>query len=118
MHDLLARTKYARFHGYNVCLEFGEAIGTMLENWCWMKDELKTMSCHYIRLDPDYMEAWKEANPGSTVPPKTIPGCFLENLVQQRPMFRLHRYLTELLVTLKAHIYLSLMCYLGGILCG
>jgi metallopeptidase MepB len=42
----------------------------MLENWRWMKDELKAMSCHYTRLDPKYMEAWHKAYPESSLPPK------------------------------------------------
>lgn len=96
MHDLLARTKYAQFHGYRVCLEFGEAIGTMLENWCWMKDELKAMSCHYTKVDPRYMEAWKEANPGADLPPKMIPDELLENIPAQRLMNRLRVHLTQL----------------------
>jgi metallopeptidase MepB len=84
------------FHGYSVCREFGEAIGTVLENFCWIKDELKAMSCHYIELDPKYREAWLEANPRCPLPPKTIPDELLENLVKLRPVSRLRRYLDQL----------------------
>jgi metallopeptidase MepB len=97
---LLARTKHAQFHGYNVCREFGEAIGMMLENWCWLKDELIAMSCHYTHVDPKHLKAWQKANPGSTIPPKTIPEDLLEPLIQQRPVFRLVRTLSILLVPL------------------
>jgi metallopeptidase MepB len=93
MHDLLARTKYARFHGYNVPREFGEGIGTMLENFCWIKDGLKAMSCHYTEINPKYREAWQEANPGCPLPPKTIPDELVENLIQSRPVSRLLHYL-------------------------
>jgi metallopeptidase MepB len=96
MHDLLARTKYSRFHGYNVPREFGEAISTMLENFCWIEDELKAMSCHYTQIDPKYMEAWQDANAGRPLPPKTIPDELVKNLVQSRPISRLHLYLDQL----------------------
>ncbi|PMD39476.1 metallopeptidase MepB [Hyaloscypha variabilis F] len=89
IHDLLARTKYKKFHGYRVCLEFGEAIGTML-------DELKAMSCHYTRISPQYMEAWKEANPESPLPPKSIPDELLENLLKRRRFSRLSNYLYQI----------------------
>jgi metallopeptidase MepB len=82
--------------------EFGEAIGTMLENFCWIKDELKRMSCHYTQIDPKYREAWEEANPGLPLPPKTIPDDLLENLVLSRPVYKLYRYLDQLLVLLVA----------------
>jgi metallopeptidase MepB len=96
MHDLLARTQYSRFHGYAVPPEFGEGIGTMLENWCWIKDELKTMSRHYTRIDPRYMESWKETNAGAFVPQETIPDELLENLIKRRPLARLDHHLQQL----------------------
>ena len=96
MHDLLARTKYEMFHGYGVCLEFGEAIGMMLENWCWMPDQLKAISRHYTRIDPKYMSAWQQENRGSTLPPETIPDELLFNLIQRRPVDRHHMSLRQL----------------------
>jgi metallopeptidase MepB len=96
MHDLLARTKYSRFHGYSVPREFGEAIGTMLESFCWMKDMLKSMSCHYTRVDQQYAEAWQAANPGCPLPPETIPDDLVESLVRSRPAHRLDRITSQL----------------------
>jgi Zn-dependent oligopeptidase len=53
MHDLVARTKYARHHGFGVTLELGEGIGMMFEQWCWLQDELTAMSMHYTRINPE-----------------------------------------------------------------
>ncbi|MBE3049914.1 hypothetical protein IMZ48_46935 [Candidatus Bathyarchaeota archaeon] len=96
IHDLLARTRYARFHGYEVCLEYGEAIGTMLENWCWIKDEIKAMSCHYTRVDTRYREAWQEANPGRDLPPERIPDELLEKRFKDRAPNRIHMMMHQL----------------------
>lgn len=80
MHDLLARTQYSRFHGYAVCLEFGEAISTMLENWCWIKDDLRDIAIHYTATDPKYMEAWKAANPDTAPPSAEISDALLDGI--------------------------------------
>lgn len=93
---MLARTKYARFHGYEVCLEYGEAIGTMLENWCWIPDEIKAMSCHYTRIDDRYREAWQEANPGRPLPPERIPAELLEERFKRRTSNRIQLMLHQL----------------------
>ena len=50
IHDLLSRTSYVKFHGHRSPPDFAEAPSVMLENWCWMKDELKQMSCHYTKI--------------------------------------------------------------------
>lgn len=50
IHDFLARTKYVHFHGYRLPSDFGEMPRIMLKNWCWMKDVLKGLSCHYTTL--------------------------------------------------------------------
>jgi metallopeptidase MepB len=47
IHDLAGRTKYSRFHGTSVVRDFVEAPSQMLENWCWTKEQLKTLSKHY-----------------------------------------------------------------------
>jgi hypothetical protein len=49
------------------------------------------------------MEAWQKAHPESSLPPKTILDDLLENLVKHWPASRLHRYLTQLLVSCNFH---------------
>ena len=71
-HELLSRTRYSRFHGTTVALDFAEAPSQMLENWsdmflfsemwrltwngshfrCWEPEVLKKMSSHYKTQDP------------------------------------------------------------------
>lgn len=96
MHDLLAKTRYAKFHGYEVCVEFGEAIATMLENWCWMKDVLKDICYHFTALDLKYEEAWVKENPNVPIPRAEIPDELLEGLIETRRDSRLDRCLSQL----------------------
>lgn len=98
MHDLLARTKYQQFHGYNVCLEFGEAIGIMLENWVWLEDVLISLSCHYTRLDPDLRDEWKEKHPGQDLPPEKIPTDLLTPLLKTSQSTRAIQHLQQMSV--------------------
>jgi metallopeptidase MepB len=59
-------------------------------------ENLKAMSCHYTSIDPKYLEAWKEAHPGSILPPEKIPDELLKNLLDQRSISRLLQCLKEL----------------------
>ena len=65
----------------------------MLENWCWIPDELRALSRHYTRVDPAYMEAWKKDHPGCVIPPEKIP----DELLQQRIKRRAHAKVDSLL---------------------
>lgn len=98
MHDLLARTKYQQFHGYNVCLEFGEAIGIMLENWAWMKEVLCALGCHYTRLDPNFSDEWKETHPGKDLPPEKISDLLLAPLLRSFKSTRAIQHLQQMYV--------------------
>ncbi|KAL8872088.1 MAG: hypothetical protein Q9174_002227, partial [Haloplaca sp. 1 TL-2023] len=48
IHDLVARTTYARFHGTMTVQDFCEAPSQMLENWCWDIGYLQELSSHYV----------------------------------------------------------------------
>ncbi|KAI0822328.1 metallopeptidase MepB [Trametes gibbosa] len=63
-HELLSRTRFARFHGTTVALDFGEAPSQMLENWCYEPKVLKRMSSHYETgkpLDDESVESIKKS---------------------------------------------------------
>lgn len=68
----------------------------MLENWCWMKDELKRMSCHFTKLDPELLRNWQKNHPGEEVPPEQIPNELLDGLVRSRKHNRALWYLRQL----------------------
>ncbi|KAF4231723.1 hypothetical protein CNMCM6805_010312 [Aspergillus fumigatiaffinis] len=82
--DAFIGTKYTRFHGYRLPPDFGETPSIMLENWCWMKDVLKGLSCHYTTLHQDYLADWRKQHPGEPDPPKEIPNDLVENLIKYR----------------------------------
>ncbi|KAI1446289.1 hypothetical protein F5Y02DRAFT_425955 [Annulohypoxylon stygium] len=97
MHDLLSRTKYVRFHGTRTPPDFAEAPSVMLENWCWMKDELKRMSLHFTHLSASYMEKWQTMNLGQVLPEK-IPDEMLEKLCKSRYLNRSLWFLYQIAV--------------------
>ncbi|KAJ9148665.1 Metallopeptidase [Pleurostoma richardsiae] len=96
IHDLVSRTSNVRFHGPRAPPDFFEVPSVMLENWCWMKNELRQMSCHYTRLGPEYMASWQAEHPGEACPPEKIPEEMLEGLVQSRYMDRALWFLRQL----------------------
>ncbi|RPB29709.1 zincin [Terfezia boudieri ATCC MYA-4762] len=48
IHNLVAETKYSRFHGTSVVGDFVEAPSQMLENWCWTPAQITSLSSHYL----------------------------------------------------------------------
>ncbi|KAL3296564.1 peptidase family m3 [Colletotrichum asianum] len=97
LHDLICRTKHTRFHGTRVKPDFGEAPSTMLENWCWMPDELVKMSRHYTRVDPAYAAKWKEDHDDAELPPEKIDEKLVEQLVESRSLNRALWFLRQIL---------------------
>lgn len=43
IHDLVAKTEFARFHGASTAEDFNEAPSQMLEYWCWHPEILKSL---------------------------------------------------------------------------
>jgi len=84
IHDLVAKTKFARFHGTMTVIDFGEAPSQMLENWCWQPKPLKSLSKHYSYLSHEYFEAWQEQAKGEPQPPEQIPDEMIESLIGAR----------------------------------
>jgi metallopeptidase MepB len=68
----------------------------MLETWCWMESVLKDISYHYTHLRPDYLTAWKAANPGMPDPPQKIPDDLLRNLVRTKHFNRAYWFLDQM----------------------
>jgi len=50
-HEIISKTKYVRFNGYNVEQDFLEAPSQMLEYWCWEPEIIERLSHHYQDKD-------------------------------------------------------------------
>ncbi|KJR86848.1 metallopeptidase MepB [Sporothrix schenckii 1099-18] len=85
IHDIISRTRYARFHGYNVPRELAEGNGMMLEQWCWLPDVLRQLSWHYTRVDQSFKEVWHKEHPGEDLPPERIPESHIAQRIARRP---------------------------------
>ena len=88
IHDLVARTKYSRFHGTSTVRDFVEAPSQMLENWCWTPSQLKSLSHHYSSLSSEYEQAWKESqqDKSTTKPDSRLPDELIKNLIRTKNM--------------------------------
>ncbi|PWY78784.1 peptidase family M3 [Aspergillus eucalypticola CBS 122712] len=100
IHDLLARTKYVRFHGYRLPPDFGEMPSMMLENWCWMKEVLQGLSCHYTTLENSYLVEWHRQHPNLPHPPKKIPVDLVDRLIKHRYLNRGLYHLYQLSISI------------------
>jgi metallopeptidase MepB len=87
IHDLVAKTAFSRFHGFETVVDFGEAPSQMLENWCWIPSCLKTLSRHYSSLSPEYLETWQHGKPklgNDNLPSLQIPDDMIDNLIKAK----------------------------------
>jgi metallopeptidase MepB len=96
MHDLVSRTSLVRFHGHRMPPDFFEVPSVMLENWCWMKEELRQMSCHFTKVSPEFLVEWRHENHGRDSPPEKIPDELLDPLVRSRAVNRALWFLRQL----------------------
>ncbi|KID86489.1 Peptidase M3A/M3B [Metarhizium guizhouense ARSEF 977] len=82
MHDLMGRTRYAKYHGWRGRRDFCEAPSQLLEFFCWLPQTLKLMSCHYSYLSEEYKQQWERMNPAAAKQPeKQIPEEMLSALI-------------------------------------
>lgn len=95
IHDLISKTKYARFHGPGgVTVGFGEIPSQMLEEWCWQPSQLKYLSFHYSYLDDEMLKVWEQENVGVSRPDAEMQDVTTEAIIRARqltfgPLFHL-----------------------------
>jgi metallopeptidase MepB len=106
MHDLVSKTRYARFHGASF-QDFNEVPSQMLEQWCWLPGTLRAMSLHYSRLSTNYAETWRKENARSALDnlPDAMPDDLFAGFSRSRQYSFLNRTLGVLNISL---FYLAL----------
>ncbi|KAL7920474.1 hypothetical protein ACQKWADRAFT_298655 [Trichoderma austrokoningii] len=100
IHDLISRTKFSRFHGTQLPVDFGEMPSTLLENWCWNREILKQISHHYTFQNEQCLSEWHAKYPEAPYPPAQIPDDLLETIVKFRNTNRGLRLLHILVVSI------------------
>lgn len=82
IHNLVSKTKYARFHGTSVEWDFVEAPSQMLEYWPWNKEQIKSLSKQYETGEPlddgliDALIRTKHVNDGLNLSRQIFLGSF------------------------------------------
>lgn len=101
IHDLVAKTEYARFHGASTASDFNEAPSQMLEEWCWHPETLRRLSKHYSTISSTYHQIWREqSSEGAETPEEVIPETLIEKLTAERMARSVQRCLTLLQMSL------------------
>lgn len=72
---------------------------TLLGNWCWDREILKRLSCHYTLLNEQHLSEWHERYPKAPDPPPQIPDDLLEPIVRSRNTHRVLKLLHILRVS-------------------
>lgn len=97
IHDLVAKTEYARFHGASTAGDFNEAPSQMLEEWCWCLSTLRFLSQHYSNLSVDYLQKWRiDQQTDNAEPPQALPNDIIERMCNNKKDRGLNRCLTLL----------------------
>ncbi|OBT69081.1 hypothetical protein VE03_01423 [Pseudogymnoascus sp. 23342-1-I1] len=87
IHDLVSKTIYSRFHGSRTVRDFVEAPSQILENWCWLPEQLKSLSRHYSTLSSDYHDLWKGSmvdDESGNLPPEKMPDELIRGLISTK----------------------------------
>ncbi|KAJ2975479.1 hypothetical protein NQ176_g5497 [Zarea fungicola] len=96
MHDLMSRTKYSEFHGWNSPPDFNEIPSMLFENWCWLEETIRHVSRHYTTLDPKYLQKWLQRHPGCPPPPEKLADSDIQRLIGSRRQSTIQWYLSQL----------------------
>jgi len=58
----------------------------MLENWCWSRNELRSLSKHYSYLSPEFKQTYLDSadTKGTTQPPEQIPDDLVDSLLKTK----------------------------------
>lgn len=58
----------------------------MLENWCWSRNELRSLSKHYSYLSPEFKQTYLDSadTKGATQPPEQIPDDLVDSLLKTK----------------------------------
>lgn len=99
IHELVALTKFACFHGTASPEDFAEAPSQMLENWCWTPTQLRRLGRHYSYLSPENFEAWKEIADGKPRPPEKLPDVAIASLARSKHVNSALMYLGQLSIS-------------------
>jgi metallopeptidase MepB len=88
IHDLVAKTRYARFHGASTASDFNEAPSQMLENWCWLPNVLQNISKHYKSLCSEDRKIqqldWDRKTASGIDAISSLPGTLIEQLADSK----------------------------------
>ncbi|MCJ1385755.1 hypothetical protein MMC17_008879 [Xylographa soralifera] len=85
IHNLVSKTKCARFHGTSVDRDFVEAPAMLFEKFLWKPRHVKELSYHYSYLSPEYLESWKaskSSQEGLIQPPAQLSDQLIKQLVK------------------------------------
>jgi metallopeptidase MepB len=96
IHELVALTKNARFHGTASPVDFAEAPSQMLENWCWIPSQLKRLGRHYSYTSPDSFQAWTKLADGKLRPPERLYEYQIEGILRSKHVNSALMYLRQL----------------------
>lgn len=101
IHDLVAKVRYACFHGTETAVDFGEAPSQMLEYWCWDPAQLKALSHHYSSLPDEDLASWRDKHGDQQIlSPKQIPDHLVDSLVKSKHVNQASAYLIQLCIAL------------------
>lgn len=86
IHNLVSQTTYACFHGTNTTRDFVETPSKMLEYWCWIPSQIKTLSKHWSYLSLEYEKSYMANTPGANDlrPEEKMPEAMVQSIIRSR----------------------------------